>query len=717
MLKKVWGYSTFRPNQEELILGLLKGQDVFGVMPTGGGKSLCYQLPAILSDGCAIVISPLIALMKDQVDSARALGIRAGCLTSHSSAEERNSTMAAYRTGNLDLLYCAPERLSNPNFQDFLRSHPLGRPCFFAVDEAHCLSEWGHDFRPDYLVLTELKKLFPDVPLAAYTATATPQVAEDIRKKLHFHDPLQVRASFDRQNLFYEIRARSDADRQLMTFLREQGENKCGIIYRTTRKSVEETATMLKRNGLSAQAYHAGLAPDERTRIQEDFINDRIPLIVATVAFGMGIDKPDVRFVIHYDLPKTIEGYYQETGRAGRDGDPSHCLLLYNPADVSKQGYLIDLSEDEEEKKRNWALLRQMDRYASTPTCRRAGLLHYFGEHYPKAKCGACDYCQGNFKEVDATYEARVILSAIARTKNRFGANHICDIVTGANTTRIREFKHTELKTYALGKGKPKKYWRRVIDALITERYLVISDGQYPVPQMTATGGALMKGEGSFSLKEDLRIEPSKGSTKLFEDPDYDKALFEVLKRLRLELADQASVPPFVIFSDRTLRQIAAYQPKTEEEFAKLHGVGKTKVEKYASPFISELTRYLGEHPEATSTASAPPPPPAPAPPIKRGITNTFEETYQLYKSGKSIAEMAEARGAKSSTIVNHLCRLRIEGKDIDLNQYVTPSEREKASALIEEHGGEELKPAYEAGNQEISYDTLRMVRTLMQVG
>jgi len=527
VLSRVFGFSEFRANQEALVDGVLAGRDVFGVMPTGGGKSLCYQLPAVMKEGCAVVVSPLIALMKDQVDSARAVGIRAACITSHASPEEKREVARAYCGGELDLLYVAPERLAQQAFTDFLKSHPLGGPSFFAIDEAHCLSEWGHDFRPDYMYLGQLKQVFNGAQIVAFTATATPKVADDIYAKLQLKEAVTVRASFDRKNLFYEIRSRTDGDRQLLEFIDDMAEGSSGIIYRTTRKTVEETALMLQSKGLPAQAYHAGLPPEERARIQDDFIKDRSPIIVATVAFGMGIDKPDVRYVVHYDLPKTVEGYYQETGRAGRDGDGSRCMLLYSGSDVAKMGYIIDLSEDEEEKKRGWRLLRQMDRFASSTQCRRRDLLSYFGEQVQEENCGACDVCEGSFEETDATYQARVILSAVARTGGRFGAVHVCDIVAGANTAKIREMGHDRLKTYGLGKGKPKSYWRRILDGLLQNGQLQISEGEYPMPQMTASGKALMMGEGRFMLRVDKRIEPSKvkSGTERSSEPDYDQVL------------------------------------------------------------------------------------------------------------------------------------------------------------------------------------------------
>ena len=712
VLESVFGYTSFRANQEELVRGLLAGRDVFGIMPTGGGKSLCYQLPAVMLEGCAVVVSPLIALMKDQVDGARALGIRAACITSHASPEEKREIADAYRAGELDLLYVAPERLSMESFQDFLRSHPNGGPSFFAIDEAHCISEWGHDFRPDYLFLAELKGRFPTTPLVAFTATATPRVAEDIGRRLQLQNPVTVRASFDRKNLFYEIRSRTNGDQQLLEFIADQPEGCSGVIYRTSRKSVEETADMLRRNGVPAQAYHAGLAAEMRTQIQDDFIKDRIPVIVATVAFGMGIDKPDVRYVVHYDLPKTVEGYYQETGRAGRDGDASRCLLLYSAGDIAKIGYLIDQSEDEDDRNRNWTLLRQMDSFASTPVCRRVALLGYFGEEYVAENCDACDVCAGSFEEVEATYEGRVVLSAVARTGSRFGAVHVCDIVTGANTERIRQFKHHELKTYGLGKNRPKKYWRRVVDALLAGGYLRTSEGQFPVPQLTEAGGLLMKGQGTFVMREDLRIEPEKAGAKRFtSDPPYDVGVFQVLKSLRTQIAEEEGVPPYVVFGDRTLRQIAAYLPQNEAEFSRMHGVGRAKVEKYYDRVAGELASYLSTHSEVQST---PLPVREAAPKVVKGLGGTYLETLALVQQGLKYPEIAQRRGLSESTILGHLVRLKENGEQIDLRQQLAPGVEERAITLLHEHGTESLKPAFEASGEEISYGELKIVVALM---
>ncbi len=720
VLQRVFGFSSFRPNQEQLVMGILEHRDVFGVMPTGGGKSLCYQLPAIILPGCAVVVSPLIALMKDQVDNARAVGIRAACITSHATLAEKQEVARAYRQDELDLLYVAPERLSQPAFSDFLRQCPRQQPSFFAVDEAHCISEWGHDFRPDYLFLNQLKTLFPGVPCAAFTATATPQVADDIQGRLSLNNPVCIRASFDRTNLFYEVRSRTDGDQQLIEFIRDQPDAASGIVYRTSRKSVEQTAELLRANGIAAQAYHAGLEAGIRSQIQEDYIRDRYQVIVATVAFGMGIDKPDVRFVVHYDLPKTIEGYYQETGRAGRDGDPSRCLLLYSPGDVGKIGYLIDQAESEEERQRNWTLVRHMDRYAASTQCRRISLLAYFGERYEKEKCGACDACEGHFKEVDATYEARVALSAIARTGGRFGAGYLTEIITGAKTERIREFGHDQLKTYGLGRKKPRPYWRRIYDALLAESYLQLSQSQYPVPQMTATGRALMKGESTFALREDTRIEPSKArrGTVSDENLEYDQGIFEVLRRLRIKMAEEEGVPPYVVFSDRTLRQIAAYQPANETEFGALHGIGKAKVERYAARFLLELQEYLGEHPALREQAL--PSPVAPDPQrtvkVKKPAGASVNETVALFRSGLTVAQIASQRGYTESTIVTHLGKAALDGEQIDLMQFISADKADRARALLLEHGTVALKPAFEAGGGEVSYGDLRLMELVLQI-
>jgi len=720
VLKETFGFAAFRSHQESLIRGLLEGRDVFGVMPTGGGKSLCYQLPAIVMPGCAVVVSPLIALMKDQVDAARANGIRAACVNSSASLDERKEAARAYAAGELDLLYLAPERLCLPGFLDRLRQCPTGQPGFFAIDEAHCLSEWGHDFRPDYLFLAELKKQFPEVPVAAFTATATHQVAEDIERHLKLGDAVKVRASFDRANLYYEVRAKKDWERQMVEFIKER-EGQCGIIYRTSRKSVESTAEMLRRNGIDARAYHAGMENEDRSATQEAFLRDNCRIIVATVAFGMGIDKPDVRFVIHGDLPKNIESYYQETGRAGRDGEPSHCLLLYSPGDGFKIRRFIDEIEDATERARSLDLLKAMENFGARPQCRRRGLLGYFGEKLAGENCGGCDFCDGNFEMKDATRDAQMLLSAIARSGERFGAVHVCDIVAGANTQKIREMGHDQLKTYGAGKDRPKAHWRFLFDSLVSEQVLTVPPGDFAIPKLTERAWEIMKGEATFEMHQDKRAEPEKaGRTRAVVEEafDYDRGLFEHLRALRKRIADEKAVPPFVVASDRTLRQITALMPDSREGFLKVHGVGQEKFEKFGPAFLEGLTEYLAENPEVGEKKLDELPAAAAAvPTVKRPLSETYYATFDLVKAGLSPAEISEKRGVGLSTVENHIAKLIEEGEALDPRDYVSEAEEERVRGLIEKLGGEALKPIFEAGEGQISYGQIRIVMGMMVAG
>lgn len=722
VLRETFGFSSFRSHQEGLVRGLLEGKDVFGVMPTGGGKSLCFQLPAVCAEGCAVVVSPLIALMKDQVDAARANGIRAACVNSAVSMEERTEAARAYGKGELDLLYVAPERLSTPGFLDKLRKCPGGQPAFFAIDEAHCLSEWGHDFRPDYLFLGELKKHFPGVPMAAFTATATHQVAEDIEKRLQLAKAIKVRASFDRTNLYYEVRAKKDWERQMVEFIKAR-EGECGIIYRTSRKSVEATAAMLQRNGINAKPYHAGMENEERSLTQEAFLRDNCKVIVATVAFGMGIDKPDVRFVIHGDLPKNIEGYYQETGRAGRDGEPSHCLLLYSAGDGFKIRRFIDEIENMEERKRSLDLLKAMENFGSLPQCRRKGLLGYFGENLAEENCGGCDFCDGNFEVKDATRDAQMLLSAIARSGERFGAVHVCDIVCGANTARIREMGHDQLKTYGSGKDRPKTFWRSLLDSLISEGVVAIPQGDFSIPGLTPRAWQIMKGQEAFEMHQDKRAEPEKAGRSravVEENFDYDRGLFEHLRGLRKQIADEQSVPPFVVASDRTLRQITALMPDSRERFLKIHGVGQEKFEKFGPAFLEGLGSYQNEHPEVREKkldhlpASATTPS---APTISKPLSDTYYQTFDLVKSGLSPKEISEKRGIGLSTVETHIAKLIEEGETIDPRKFINETEEETIRGFIEKLGAEALKPIFEAAEGKISYGQIRIVIGMMSAG
>lgn len=495
VLRTTFGFKEFRRHQKSIIKAILEQRDVFAVMPTGGGKSLCYQLPALLMSGTCIVISPLISLMQDQVKAAKDLGIKAEFLNSSVARSDAARIIREARAGRLNLLYLAPERMAIDGQLEFLAEINVA---LFAVDEAHCVSEWGHDFRPDYLNLRELTHKFPDVPLAAFTATATSQVQAEIIKKLGLRHPFAIRASFDRPNLFYRVvNKERRVERQIVSILKDRPPGPA-IIYRTTRDSVEKTAAYLVGNGINALPYHAGLDAATRGEYQEKFNRDDVSVIVATIAFGMGIDKSNIRFVMHGDLPKNIESYYQETGRAGRDGAPAECVLFFRPADAAKILFFISQMQDERERRNADNKLRRMSGFASRYECRRRQLLDYFGEEYHRGNCGNCDVCTGSADFEDATTEARILLSAVARTGQRFGIGHVVDVVIGADTQRMRRLGHDQLKTYGRGRDKSKKYWRRLAHELITAGKLIRTSDRYPVLNISATGKDLLYGQAIF---------------------------------------------------------------------------------------------------------------------------------------------------------------------------------------------------------------------------
>jgi ATP-dependent DNA helicase RecQ len=591
-LNTVFGFPAFRPNQEPIITSILNKQDVFAVMPTGGGKSLCYQLPAKILPGTTIVISPLISLMKDQVDAALANGISAAFMNSSLNNQEMFDIYRMLKSNKINLLYIAPERFAMPQFLETLKTVPLS---LFAIDEAHCVSEWGHDFRPDYLSLSVIPEMFPDVPIAAFTATATQKVQEDIISKLGLRSPRIIRASFDRPNLFYEVKRKSKVEAQILDFLKEH-EGEPGIIYRTTRDSVTDTAAFLVSKGISALPYHAGLATEERTRNQESFSRDKVSVIVATIAFGMGIDKSNIRFIIHADLPKNIEGYYQETGRAGRDGASAHCILFFSRGDIPKIRYFIDQITDENERAVAMEKLNQTVGFAAHNVCRRTQLLHFFGEEYPLDNCSACDICSGTVEQIDVTTDAQIIMSAMSRTQQRFGIGHILDVVTGADTKRIRDLQHHDIKTYGAGKEKDKKHWRFLVDELLAQGFIRQDGDRYPVLKLTQKGSDVLFGQDRvIALKrEDIKKKlPVKGG----ESDHYDEKLFGRLRILRKNIADEQQVPPYVIFSDKTLHEICRRYPASLSEMRNISGVGDVKLERYGSYFMDEIEKYLNENP------------------------------------------------------------------------------------------------------------------------
>lgn len=589
-LSSVFGFRSFRPHQEGIVRAVLQQQDVFAVMPTGGGKSLCYQLPAHLLGGTCVVVSPLISLMQDQVEAARDNGLRAEFINSALDSQKRSEVFRKLVQGKVDLLYIAPERLTMPDFLSFLKTLPI---CLFAIDEAHCISEWGHQFRPDYLSLSLIAEDFPNVPIAAFTATATERVQDDIISRLNLREPYTLRASFDRPNLNYQIIPKGDVHEQILSFVKEHS-GESGIIYRTTRENVESTAAFLRQKGVQAIAYHAGLDTDVRAEHQDQFNRDQAEIVVATIAFGMGIDKSNVRFVIHGDLPKNMESYYQETGRAGRDGEPAECLLFFGRGDVPRIRYFIEQIEDDNERAVASSKLNDMVQFATIHLCRRRQILAYFQEKLSGDNCGNCDVCTQDMEEVDVTEEAQMVMSAIARTGQGYGASHVVDVVVGANTQRIRQLGHDNIKTYGIGKGRAKKFWREILDNLIAHKCVAQTSGQYPVVQLTQKGGEILFGRESFRMlrkKETRRIRLAES-----HEGEYNRELFEKLRQLRRDLAFDRNVPPFVIFSDRTLKEMARDVPVSTNAIRQITGVGQTKLRRYGDDFLEVIRTHVKQN-------------------------------------------------------------------------------------------------------------------------
>ncbi len=709
-LKKVFGFQSFRPNQETIIKNILEKRDVFAVMPTGGGKSLCYQLPARMMTGTTVVISPLISLMKDQVDAAIENGISAAFLNSSLSPQEMSGIYQQLKSNDLELLYIAPERFAMPGFLETLKTIPIS---LFAIDEAHCVSEWGHDFRPDYLSLCDLTRTFPHIPVSAFTATATPKVQKDIISKIRLRSPHIIRASFNRQNLFYQVKSKTGLESQIMDFLKEHADEP-GIIYRTTRDSVSRLTEFLVDQGISALPYHAGLGPEERKRNQEAFSRDRVTIIVATIAFGMGIDKSNVRFVIHADLPKNIEGYYQETGRAGRDGEPANCLLFFGRQDIPKIRYFIDQMLNENEQSIAMEKLNQTVKYASHNVCRRRQLLEYFGENYSKENCGTCDICTGNVEKVDITTDAQILMSAISRTGQYFGIRHIIDIVAGADTKRIRELQHNEIKTYGAGKHKEKKHWHFIVNELLAQDAIVQDGGQYPVLMLTKKGSNILYGREKIEglKREEIKKKPKASRVSGFEP--YDEVLFDRLRVLRKRLAEEHRVPPYIIFSDMTLHEMCIYYPASLSDMKTISGVGDTKLERYGTDFTREIKAHLDGNPDISIPDRKPFTIPASTSPQK-AKEGTIEKTYELFKEGLSIEEIAKERNLATSTITGHLENLIRYGRDIEIDRLINPAKRNTIEELFLTLKTWNTGPIVEHSKGTVSYDEAKLVRAYMQ--
>ena len=588
-LQQYFGYATFRPLQEEIIQDVLDTKNVFVLMPTGGGKSLCYQLPSIVMNGTTVVVSPLISLMKDQVDSLRLNGVKAAFLNSSLSASAQRDVQQQLENNEISLLYIAPERLAQPGFIDTLKSLDIN---FFAIDEAHCISQWGHDFRPEYRQLKTLRKHFPDKSIIALTATATPRVKLDIIKELHIPDAKVYQASFVRPNLSYRILAKQKPFDQTLEYIKTRS-GEAGIIYCQSRKKVETVAQKLQAEGIWALPYHAGLPDEVRQENQEKFLREDVDVIVATVAFGMGIDKSNVRYVIHYDLPQSLEHYYQETGRAGRDGLPSECLFLYSIADKYAYERFILYKKSEEEQLIAKAQLQRVIDYAQSRICRRTLLLQYFAEDTKETKCDSCDNCLTPQETIDGTVLAQKILSCVYRVNGRFGLTHVAAILTGSQAEKIQQYGHDKLSTYGIITDFSAQEVKMFIYELLQLGYLEQSKDQYGLLSLTPTSKALLVGKEAIQLTKPLKQTISvKKKKSTFDTTNMNSQLFNRLRSVRKKLADQKNVPPYLIFSDATLKEMATKFPKTTEEFAQIKGVGAQKLKTYAKIFLTTITEF-----------------------------------------------------------------------------------------------------------------------------
>ena len=592
LLKRHFGHGEFRPMQREIIADTLAGRDVFVLMPTGGGKSLCYQLPALLTEGTTVVVSPLIALMQDQVTQLEQNGIRATYLNSSLDLDEAYRREQAALGGGYDLLYLAPERLFSAAGSRLLNKLSVAR---FAIDEAHCISEWGHDFRPEYRMLAQLRSgfggRFAQTPVIALTATATPRVHEDILGQLDLRHPAEYRGDFERQNLIYELRPKQKLFDQVLAYLRENPLYE-GIIYCNSRKRCDQLAEKLKVNGVAALPYHAGLDPGQRERNQHDFIFGQARVVVATIAFGMGVDKPDVRFVIHADLPRSLEGYYQETGRAGRDGLAADCIFFYSGGDRGKVEYFIDQKESEEEREHARWQLRRVVQYAHHTGCRMTPLLAYFGQEHPGA-CGHCDNCLKPPEVADATTDAQKLISAIARTGQRFGVAHVINVLRGSKAQKLIEYQHDRLTVYGIGEDKPAAYWRQLAEHLLHEGLLSASADQYRTVHLSPDSRSVLVGDRPVSMAVSrVAKQASPRRAAAHSDAPMDQALFDTLRSLRKELADERGVPPYVVFGDKTLIQFAQHLPQDDSAFLEISGVGQKKLEQYGPVFMQAIRQH-----------------------------------------------------------------------------------------------------------------------------
>jgi ATP-dependent DNA helicase RecQ len=711
LLKTHFGYDAFRTLQREIMEAALADRDVLAILPTGAGKSLCYQLPAMARQGITLVISPLIALMKDQVDQLTAAGIDATFLNSTLDPHENRSRLDAIQSGSVKLVYLAPERLMAG---DFLAIVKRWHVTALAVDEAHCISEWGHDFRPEYRRLKELRAELPQVPVIALTATATTRVRQDIVTQLGLHQPAIFVASFNRPNLNYFVEPKQDAASRIVSYIRARGQES-GIVYAQSRRRTEELAATLRNSGISAVCYHAGLDGAERSRNQENFLRDEVRVVCATVAFGMGINKPDVRFVIHADLPKNIEGYYQETGRAGRDGLPADCLLLYSRGDVSKILRFIEEIPEGEARDHARLQLEQMADFAETDGCRRRDLLGYFGEHWPQENCGGCDNCLTPRETWDATIETQKLLSTILRIKQSgsppVGIRYLADVLIGSRSEKLLSRRHDQLSTYGIGREHSAAKWTEIARQLVRKGWIAIDSGTYPTATITTEGMNLLRERRPILLSRLMAAEQPTKSPRV-GDIECDSTLFDLLRNLRKQLADASNVPPYVIFSDVSLRHMARSYPMTDADFLAIPGVGERKLTDYGPSFMQQIRAFLQGN-ERKSFAALPEIAGIVAKPPKPSVNATAQVTMELWRTGKTVDEIAAERNLSVTTIEGHLATAILNGEKIDPRAFYTHAEEEQMHAAFQGYTEEALKPIFEFLEGRISYGKLRLFRAI----
>jgi ATP-dependent DNA helicase RecQ len=707
ILKETFGYNTFRPLQREVIENILNKRDTLAIMPTGGGKSLCYQIPALIFEGLTVVVSPLIALMKDQVEQMRAAGVPALFLNSTLTPEAYQENMDYVRRGETRLLYVAPETLLTPRIFELLASV---RVDCFTIDEAHCISEWGHDFRPEYRQLVDVRRRFPGAVCLALTATATPRVRADIKASLGFTASNEFLASFNRDNLYIEVAPKLDASIQTLRFL-EKFKEQSGIIYCFSRKQVDDLAGYLSSKGHSTRPYHAGLEDDQRRRNQEAFIRDDAQIIVATIAFGMGINKPNVRFVIHYDLPKSVENYYQEIGRAGRDGLPAHCLLLYSYADVAKLKYFINQKEGAERRTASQHLDAMVSYAEDQTNCRRKPLLTYFGETYTQASCQNCDNCNATPPVLeDITIPAQKFLSCVKRTGERFGAGHVVDVLLGSKNEKVLKHEHDKLSTHGIGKELNQKQWMHLARQLAQMGYLN-QEGEFHTLSLTPKAAEALRSRAKI-MGQVQEVQERASKKANIDELEYNHALFAILRAKRKELADEAGLPPYVVFSDRTLVEMAAYTPQTSARLLDISGVGQVKAQKYGEIFLELIREYSQKHniPEK----------PRPAAPRREPKNEAGQRTTQIgeaYNAGESVQDLMARHGITVGTILDHLVKYSTAGHPLRKNDEILgmtnigPMLQKAVFEAFTETGTDYLKPAYDHLNGAVSYDDLKILR------